>query len=393
MTDDLSNRFQARIACVQHGDYLGARRRLASGEDESYGGQRYSVEALERLFNGIPHLVVSLEAIAGSEVEGLGEYVNVPASAARWQPGRWKANRRASKILRVLEHFSPTHLLLRTNDIIGCRILEWANRRKIPTAVIIAARFDSANLPARRLCQLANDDNVLFVGNHNRVATASLSECGLRPEKAVAWDYPHRATPEQFNVKSPPKNGPLTVMFAGSVIESKGVLDLVRAVQIVRDAGVQLLLSICGEGNLRPVLQAHTGVREGWLEVSGSISSGEIIKRMTNSWVVVVPTRPAYPEALPLVIIEALSTRTPVILSDHPVFQEYFVDGRGVRLFHAGDVRALAATLENLAADVDTYEDLSEGTSAVWCSLQIEARFHDLLERFGRETGLSWNGS
>jgi hypothetical protein len=52
---------------VQHGDYLGARCRLAAGEAETYGGQRYSVGALERLLAGFHHLVVSLEGPVGSD--------------------------------------------------------------------------------------------------------------------------------------------------------------------------------------------------------------------------------------------------------------------------------------------------------------------------------------
>ena len=151
--------------------------------------------------------------------------------------------------------------------------------------------------------------------------------------------------------------------------------------------------AVCGEGALRATLQTHPGVQEGWLELPGSISSEQILDRMKKSWIVVVPTRPVFPEALPVVIIEALSTRTPAVLSDHPIFREYFTEDQGVRLFPAGSAEALAATLMKVAAaDPDVYRRLSEGTAAVRHSLQIECRLHHLLERFARESGLWSNG-
>src|SRR5271155_2132547 len=127
----------SRIASVQHGDYLAARRRLVGGGVETYGGQRYSIDALERLIAHVPHLVVSLDGPARTEIEGLGEYVCIPAARrGAWLPGRIDAHWRAQKIIGRLARFAPTHLLLRTNDIIGCQVLGWANARNIPTAVV-----------------------------------------------------------------------------------------------------------------------------------------------------------------------------------------------------------------------------------------------------------------
>jgi glycosyltransferase involved in cell wall biosynthesis len=378
-----------RLASVQHGDYLTARTRLAEGGPETYGSQRYTVEMLERLFADVPHLVVSLDGPEDSQDIGKGRYVTVPSTASRWLPRRFVEMRRTAKILRLLDEFSPTHLILRALDVVGCGVLKWANRRKIPTAVLVASRFDPANPRAIEFCRLANAANVLFVANHNRVATASLLASGLKPDKAIAWDFPPRSTPEQSSVKETPAHGSLKLFYAGTLTESKGVLDAVRAVQAVRQGGIAMSLVICGDGALKAQLSAEPGVREGWLEIAGTVSSERVLDLMRESWAVVVPSRHEFPEALPLVILEALSTRTPLFLSDHPMFREYFVDGRGVRMFRAADVSDLASSLRALASDADSYRRLSQATSEVWHELQIEQRPHELIERFARESGLS----
>jgi hypothetical protein len=83
----IRNRSETRIASVQHGDYLGARRRLASGGAENCGSQRYSVDALERTLAGSRYLVVYLDGPESYETEGLSQYVGVELGGARWHAG------------------------------------------------------------------------------------------------------------------------------------------------------------------------------------------------------------------------------------------------------------------------------------------------------------------
>jgi glycosyltransferase involved in cell wall biosynthesis len=379
----------ARIAVVQHGDYLEARRRLAAGGKETYGSQRYSVDAQEQLIAHLPHIVFSLDGRpARVETEGPGEYITVPASMMRWVPARIDAYWRAYKILRRLERYSPTHLVLRTNDIIGCQMLAWANARKLPTIALLASRFEASHPPNQRFCKLANQSNVLFVGNHSRVATQSLIDCGLRAEKAIAWDFAQRIKPGDFAAKEPPDAGPFTVLFAGMMIEGKGIRDVVDAVQTVRRSGIDMRLTAYGEGPLRSGLTAHAGVTDGWLTFPGVVSIEQLTDAMSKSSLVVVPTRPEFPEAVNLVLMDALATRTPVAISDHPTFKAAFDGQCTMPFFQAGNAHALAELLTTLATTPDTYRSFSQQTSLAWQSLQIDCKFHELLERFAEESGI-----
>ena len=382
-------RGSARIAVVQHGDYLEARRRLAAGGKETYGSQRYSVEAQERLTGHLPHIIFSLDGRpARSETEDLGEYVTVPAIKIPWIPARIDSYWRAWRILRRLSQYSPTHLILRTNDIIGCELLAWANRRGLPTAALLATRFDPSHSPNLKFCQLANQSNVLFVGNHSRVATQSLIDCGLRADKAIAWDFEQRISPKDFMAKAPRESGPYHIVFAGMMIEGKGIRDAIDAVQAVRSLGTDMRLTAFGDGPLKSGLEIHPGTKEGWLCLPGVVAIDQLTDAISKSWLVIVPTRPEFPEAVNLVLMDALATRTPVVISDHPTFQSAFPDKLRMPFFQAGNVSALANLLSELVSAPDKYGYFSEQTILAWESLQIDGRFHELLNRFAKDSGI-----
>lgn len=371
-----------RLACVQNGNYALAVRELAAGGAETYGGQRYTLEAFRKLVGDQPHLVVSLTASPYREQKGNALFAGVcPPPGRSFLPGRITERWRAARVIRELEAFRPNRLLLRCNDLVGCELLRWSRRRGVETAVIIASRFDIEHPPCLRFCELANDDNVLFVANHNRVATQSMIDCGLRPEKAVMWDYPPALTPQQYQPKTLAPGSETSLLFAGTVSEEKGVTDIVKGCEIARRNGRGVGLTICGDGPARAGLQAHPGVSEGWIHLAGRIGHDEVVRRMRESQFVIVPSRHEYPEALPCVIQEALAVRTPLILSDHPIFLNYFRDGQAVRFFKAATPQSLAEVIADMSDHPADYARLSEQTAEVWQSFQIETRFHHLLER------------
>jgi glycosyltransferase involved in cell wall biosynthesis len=373
-----------RIATVQHGDFNFTRLQLLKGNAETYYGQQQTVDAMWRLVGGCPHLFVGLGLKPQRETAGPGQYV-APGEPPRIPglPRRFQQSWYARRIIRELRAFKPTHLLLRCNDVVGCELLAWANKRGIPTIALIAATLDPGHRPSLRLCELANRNNVSFVANHNRVSAESLVRCGLQPEKALAWDYIHSATPDQYSVKTLPTSGELSVVFAGSLSPAKGVADVVAGCRQARASGLNIRLTVCGAGPLLEHVRSFE--HEGWLEATGSVSQQEVLRRMRRSQVVVVASHHSFPEGLPLVLYEGLATRTPIVLSDHPVFQRYFENDRGVRFFTAGSSQGLAAALQGLLLNPAAYARLSEQTEEVWNSVQCSTKFHHVVERIAAE--------
>jgi glycosyltransferase involved in cell wall biosynthesis len=85
---------------------------------------------------------------------------------------------------------------------------------------------------------------------------------------------------------------------------------------------------------------------------------------------------------MPLTLTESLSTRTPTIISDHPVMAMAFVDGEGVRFFPEKNAAALADLVERTLSDAATYETLSRGTLDAFRRVECPTSFGDLVARW-----------
>ena len=375
-----------RIACVQNGDFTSALRNFRAGAAETYNGQFYTVDAFNQFVAGQPHIVVSLDSPPHEQRIGSGILAAIaPPHPPVRLPRRILLRWHAKQIIRRLEEFGATHLLIRCVDIIGCELLAWANSHDIPSASIIAARFDRASAVCRRYCRLAGAPGVQFVANHNRVATQSLIDCGLDPVKAIAWDLPPTATPSDYPAKKRKPGRSLSLLFAGVLRPTKGVLDIVAAAARSREQGIDVRLAVCGDGELLDTVRRHAGVSAGWLEAPGRLGQDEVLRRMAASDLVIVPSHTAFPEGLPFVIQEALAVRTPLLLSDHPVFVRYFQDGQAVHFFRQADVESLAGVIHKIATDAPAYARLSEQTLSAWESLQCPMKFHHLLARLSAD--------
>ncbi|PXF54491.1 MAG: glycosyltransferase family 4 protein [Deltaproteobacteria bacterium] len=112
-------------------------------------------------------------------------------------------------------------------------------------------------------------------------------------------------------------NGPLLV-FAGRIVEEKGVEDLIRAVGILVPRFPDISALIVGEGQDRPAFEHLAGklglsdhvVFTGWVEpkdVFAYLAAGDIFigpsRKASNGWI----------EAQGLALIEAMVAKTPVI--------------------------------------------------------------------------------
>jgi glycosyltransferase involved in cell wall biosynthesis len=377
-----------RIAIVQHGDYAQACRLAAEGKPETYAGQRDTIETYDGLFGAVPHLIVSLDGDSSAEQRGLGEIACVRPRKVAGVPARVGLHIAAWRIRRRIERFEATQLLLRCSNLIGCDLLAWANRRRIPAAVITAMRFDPDSSACVRFCQLANDQNVGLVANHHRIATQTMVACGLRPDKPIVYDFTRHEDPDQIEPKRAPAGREPTILFAGVVSESKGALDLLRAAERLRRAGRKFRMAFLGDGPVHAAILNHPGTKEGWIESPGRVGNEQVVRRMRESDIIVVPSRHEFPEGMPQVLSEGLAARTPMVISDHPVFLGYFREGQGVRYYPAGNDAALADTIAKVLDDPSEYERLSRASADAWRSFQVETKLRDVLHQVGRMWGL-----
>ena len=127
-------------------------------------------------------------------------------------------------------------------------------------------------------------------------------------------------------------------------------------------------------------------------EFVGLVDNQHVPRLMREADLVIIPSRHEYPEGLPLTIYEALSTRTPIVASDHPMFRNVLVDQESALIFPAGDAEKLAAAIERLLGDPELYARLSLGSEEAWNAIQLPVQMGSLLEAWlsNDRTRLDW---
>jgi glycosyltransferase involved in cell wall biosynthesis len=94
---------------------------------------------------------------------------------------------------------------------------------------------------------------------------------------------------------------------------------------------------------------------------------------------------PSEAESLPMVILEAMASRMPVIATDVGGISEVVLDGRTGILVHPGDAEALAAAMVRLASDPERRRAMGEaGRRRVELEFSSEASVTAVFELYGR---------
>lgn len=142
-----------------------------------------------------------------------------------------------------------------------------------------------------------------------------------------------------------PQAGDRFVLFAGRLLDIKGVDTLLDAWRQI--SGRNLRLVIAGDGPMRPQVEA-LAADEPAVDYLGWLAEDELTSLMGRAEAVVVPSR--WYEGLPLVILRSLSVGTPVLAADLENFcEDLMADGAGVT-FAVGDSASLAAQLQHIGA-------------------------------------------
>jgi len=375
-----------RLAVVQHGDFLQARRAVAAGS-ESYFGMTHSVQVLDRLLAGHPHLVVSLNAPAGDAMEGDGRYVGCPAPAGGRLPWQVTAWRWAGRIIAELERFRPTHLLTRIGGVTAARILGWADRRQVPTLAVFHGYLSTGTvrdrLTNRWLAHRLNRPHVARAANHRRPAANSLIRAGVDSAKVAAFDWPGQRRPHDFPARTDFNAESPELFYCGTLDRLKGVIDLVEAVGLLRRQGLAVRATLAGDGPDRKELQqAIDRLPPGAVRLIGQVPNAEVFTRMRAADVVVVPSHHGFSEGFPKALTEGLASRTPVVCSDHPVFVEALRGSEGVRWFRAADPASLAAAVGELIGDPALYRRTSDAGIEAYERDDSPLMFGDLIDEW-----------
>ncbi len=139
----------------------------------------------------------------------------------------------------------------------------------------------------------------------------------------------------------------------GRLTPQKGQIVLLEALALLRDRGRRPHLVLGGDGEMRDDIEAaidRLGLRE-QVTITGWISEAEVRQHIAESRCMVMPS---FAEGLPVVIMESLAMRRPVISTFIAGIPELVVPGEVGWLAPASDVERLAdCMMDALDAPID----------------------------------------
>ncbi|QIK79111.1 glycosyltransferase family 4 protein [Sphingomonas piscis] len=159
--------------------------------------------------------------------------------------------------------------------------------------------------------------------------------CGLELER-----LPHVASVE---------TGEVRLIVVGRLSAEKGVAGLLEALSLMRSDSAPRL-AVVGDGSLRAELarQAEAlGISER-VDFLGALSEADTLSEIARSDVLVLPS---FMEGLPMVLMEALALRVPVVASRVAGIPELVEEGKTGFLFSPSNWQELATTLDRLVVD------------------------------------------
>ncbi len=150
------------------------------------------------------------------------------------------------------------------------------------------------------------------------------------------------------------------VVCVGRLCEEKGQMLLVDAVSRLVQNGTNIELVLAGDGDMRPELESQIQRHklQDNVRITGWISSAQVREEILAARALVLPS---FSEGLPVVIMEAMALRRPILTTYVAGIPELVRPGVDGWLFPAGDVEGLATVLEEfLATPVETLERMGE---------------------------------
>jgi len=190
---------------------------------------------------------------------------------------------------------------------------ELINKAKVVTIVSSAV--------AKELTEYYNVDNPLIIGN-------GVNEKMFHPLKEKSDDY---------------------ILYVGRLDYRKGILDLIKAASLLADLDMKNLdmkIYIVGKGPLKMTIEEYTTKNNlKHVFLLGHVSWEELIQLYQNASIFVFPS---HYEGLPTVVLEAMSSGLPVVVSDIPAHRDVVENWKNGVLTKKGSPQDIAEKIRLL---------------------------------------------
>lgn len=195
-----------------------------------------------------------------------------------------------------------------------------------------------------------------------------LVRCGIEPDR---YDTAPRA--------EHPGN---TILFIGRLAAVKGVVLLLDAVSALQRRHPDLSQMLVGDGPEGDVLREQASARglSQTVRFAGQLDENAVADALAGADMLVLPS---FAEGVPVVLMEAMASRLPVVATRVGGVAELVEDGVSGILVPPGDVEALIAAMDRLLGDPALRRRMGEaGREAVKARHDVQSEARRLLELF-----------
>jgi glycosyltransferase involved in cell wall biosynthesis len=226
------------------------------------------------------------------------------------------------------------------------------------------------------------------------IMIAAAGEPNLRPYMpTVGLPVVHNSAVIDQMVQSTAVHDPPVVLFIGELLERKGILTLLDALDLLDERGVGGYdLRIIGDD--RPGLDPDKDAMVAEIRrrgrgdaLTGPLSRAEVYDRLSRADLYVFPT---WTEGQPFTVIEALASGVPIVASDIQAISAMMDDPAHGRLLDPHDAEAFAVAIAELLADPDRRRRISEANRARarerFDRPVFRAHIAELYRQYGRPT-------
>ena len=141
-----------------------------------------------------------------------------------------------------------------------------------------------------------------------------------------------------------------SILFWGRLYYNKGIIQLIKAMALVKNDYPMVLLDVCGKGPLEAKIRSlirKLGLEDN-VRVHGYVTLKDLVSKIKAASLIALPS--LY-EGQPVAVLEAMAYKKPVVLYDFPFAREYVTDWHNGLIAKGGDVEDLAERLRAALSD------------------------------------------
>ena len=182
---------------------------------------------------------------------------------------------------------------------------------------------------------------------------------------------------------------PPVVLFIGELLERKGIVILLDALDLLDARDVAYELRIIGDNRpgldpLKDEMVAEITRRGRAAAMTGPVSREEVYRHLSEADLYVFPT---FTEGQPFTVIEALAAGVPIVASDIQAISNMIVDGDNGRLLSIDDTPGFADAMAGLIADPGARRTIGSANRALAYQRFDRAVFRDRIAALYRRHG------